>query len=98
MRSVDMKRLMIMLVILGLSTLLFLQVQANFNKQSTQQVEDAIQRSLSLCYAQEGFYPAKLDYLIEHYGVQVDAKTYFVYYKTIGANIRPDVSVYRKEP
>jgi Na+-transporting NADH:ubiquinone oxidoreductase subunit NqrB len=98
MRLVDMKRWLIMVVILGLSTLLFLQIQANFNQQSIKQVEAAIQRSLSLCYAQEGFYPAKLDYLIEHYGVQVDTKVYFVYYKTIGANIRPDVSVFRKEP
>lgn len=62
------------------------------------QVENAIQRALNLCYAQEGFYPAKLDYLIDHYGVQIDPKTYFVYYKTIGANIRPDVSVYQRHP
>jgi len=58
------------------------------------QVENAIQRALNLCYAQEGFYPAQLDYLIDHYGVQIDPDTYFVYYKTIGANIRPDVNVY----
>ena len=63
-----------------------------------QQVESAIQKALSLCYAQEGFYPAKLDYLIDHYGVVVDPNTYFVYYKTFGANIRPDVSVYERNP
>ena len=63
-----------------------------------QQVEHAIQKALTLCYAQEGFYPAKLDYLIDHYGVVVDPNTYFVYYKTFGANIRPDVSVYERSP
>lgn len=63
-----------------------------------QQVEQAIQKALTLCYAQEGFYPAKLDYLIDHYGVVVDPNTYFVYYKTFGANIRPDVSVYERNP
>lgn len=62
------------------------------------QVDNAIQRALNLCYAQEGFYPAKLDYLIANYGVQIDSGTYFVYYKTIGANIRPDVSVYLRHP
>lgn len=62
------------------------------------QVENAIQRALNLCYAQEGFYPAQLDYLIDHYGVQIDPNTYFVYYKTIGSNIRPDVSVYQRDP
>jgi hypothetical protein len=66
--------------------------------QRRQQVENAIQRALILCYAQEGFYPAKLDYLIEHYGVVVDPNTYFVYYKTFGANIRPDVTVYERNP
>lgn len=62
------------------------------------QVENAIQRALNLCYAQEGFYPAQLDYLIDNYGVQIDPDSYFVYYKTIGANIRPDVSVYLRSP
>jgi len=60
--------------------------------------EEAIQRALNLCYAQEGFYPAQLDYLIDHYGIQISADQYFVYYKTIGANIRPDVSVYERNP
>lgn len=59
-------------------------------------IEETIQRALNLCYAQEGFYPADLDYLIDNYGILIDGKRYNVYYKTIGANIRPDVSVYKK--
>jgi len=59
-------------------------------------IEEAIQRALNLCYAQEGFYPADLDYLIDNYGILIDGKRYNVYYKTIGANIRPDVSVFKK--
>lgn len=69
-------------------------IQTKTQEERRIQVENAIQRALNLCYAQEGFYPAKLDYLIDHYGVQIDPESYYVYYKTIGANIRPDVTVY----
>lgn len=62
-----------------------------------EQIESAIQRSLNLCYAQEGFYPAKLDYLIENYGLIVDDRLYFVSYKSFASNIRPDITVFRKE-
>ena len=61
-----------------------------------EQVESAIQRSLNLCYAQEGFYPAQLDYLIENYGLIVDNRLYFVSYKSFASNIRPDITVFRK--
>lgn len=61
-----------------------------------EQVESAIQRSLNLFYAQEGFYPAKLDYLIENYGLIVDDRLYFVSYKSFASNIRPDITVFRK--
>jgi hypothetical protein len=73
-------------------------IQTKTEEERRTQVENAIQRALNLCYAQEGFYPAKLDYLIDNYGVQIDPESYFVYYKTIGANIRPDVSVYQRHP
>jgi len=61
-----------------------------------EQVESAIQRSLNLCYAQEGFYPAQLDYLIKNYGLIVDDRLYFVSYKSFASNIRPDITVFRK--
>ena len=61
-----------------------------------EQVEMAIQRSLNLCYAQEGFYPASLTYLVDHYGLMVDERLYYVSYKAFASNIRPDISVFRK--
>ena len=61
-----------------------------------EQVESAIQRSLNLCYAQEGFYPAQLDYLIKNYGLIVDDRLYFVSYKSFASNIRPDITVFRR--
>lgn len=93
-----MKRLIMTLGILALLILGYpvaLRIQANTVEENRLQAETAIQRALNLCYAQEGFYPANLEYLIEHYGVLIDTKLYFVYYKTFGSNIRPDVEVFR---
>jgi len=91
------------LVLIGLTiTLLILSIPlANLiQKTNTQyqieQVESAIQRSLSLCYAQEGFYPAKIDYLIDNYGLIIDERLYYISFKSFASNIRPDVTVFRK--
>ena len=90
------------LMIMGLLAILSLSIPAaNLLKEGNAEerrirTEDAIQRALNLCYAQEGFYPARLDYLIGHYGIIISSADYFVYYKTIGSNIRPDVTVFRK--
>jgi hypothetical protein len=54
-----------------------------------------IQRSLSLCYAQEGFYPASLNYLEKYYGLRVDTNLYLIRYKAFASNIRPEVEIYR---
>jgi hypothetical protein len=89
-------------MILGLAAILMLSIPGanRLNEGNAEErrirTEEAIQRALNLCYAQEGFYPARLDYLIDHYGIIISSKTYYVYYKTIGSNIRPDVSVFRK--
>jgi len=89
--------IMIPVLILGLFFFSSM-IQSKTQDERKIQVESAIQRALNLCYAQEGFYPAKLDYLIDNYGIQINPDTYYVYYKTIGANIRPDVTVYLRHP
>lgn len=71
-------------------------IQKTNTQYQTEQVETAIQRSLNLCYAQEGFYPAKIDYLIDNYGLIIDERLYFVSYKSFASNIRPDITVFRK--
>lgn len=88
--------------ILGLLAILSLSIPAaNYLKTSNVEqrrirTQEAIQLALNLCYAQEGFYPARLDYLIKNYGIIVSSDAFFVYYKTIGSNIRPDVTVFSK--
>ena len=55
----------------------------------------AIERAAVLCYALEGFYPPRMEYLEEKYGLIVDRDRFFVVYRTFGSNIRPEISVYR---
>lgn len=94
-----MKRIMIIvftILLLGMSVPLAKFIQEKNTEYQTEQVESAIQRSLNLCYAQEGFYPASLTYLVDHYGLMVDERLYYVSYKAFASNIRPDISVFRK--
>lgn len=71
-------------------------IQKTNTQYQIEQVESAIQLSLNLCYAQEGFYPASINYLIENYGLIIDERLYYVSFKSFAANIRPDVTVFRK--
>lgn len=62
-----------------------------------QQLEDAVRRSAVACYAAEGIYPPNLEYLEEHYGVQVDRERYTVMYEIFASNLMPDVTVLENE-
>lgn len=56
-------------------------------------LENALNRSITQCYALEGTYPPSLDYLTEHYGLTYDSRQYFIDYQFIGSNLRPDITI-----
>ena len=91
-----MKRWLVGLVLVGFLVGLFngLDVMGRYQREQALAYERMIQNSLNVCYAQEGFYPATLEYLVEHYGVRLDER-YLVRYKAFASNLRPEVSVYR---
>lgn len=60
-------------------------------------LENALTRSITECYALEGAYPPNLAYLTEHYGLVYDTEQYFIDYRYIGANLRPDVTIIKKD-
>jgi len=62
------------------------------------QLENALQRGCVACYADEGAYPPTLEYLTEHYGIQVDAERYTVYYDIFAENLMPTITVLEKVP
>lgn len=65
------------------------------DKESRAQLETALRRAAVACYAAEGVYPPTLDYLTEHYGIQIGGN-YTVYYEVFASNLMPDITVLEK--
>ncbi|MDO4482138.1 MAG: hypothetical protein Q4C14_05355 [Bacillota bacterium] len=81
--------------------ILFLSVIADIDsgrqEQAVQNVEESLRRAAAACYACEGIYPPDLDYVVDHYGLEIDEKEYMVRYEVFASNIMPEISVQRKE-
>lgn len=56
-------------------------------------LRNAIARATVQCYAIEGRYPPSVEYLEQHYGIQIDRKRYHVFYEGFASNIMPDITV-----
>lgn len=61
-----------------------------------QRLETALRWAAVACYAAEGVYPPTLDYLKEHYGVQIEEDRYIVFYEIFADNLMPDITVLGK--
>ena len=59
-------------------------------------LEDAIRRNAVACYAAEGMSPPDLEYLEEHYGIQINRERFDVIYQPIAENLMPDITVIEK--
>lgn len=66
-------------------------------REGQQQLENALRRAAVACYAAEGIYPPTLEYLTQHYGVQIDAARYTVFYEVFADNLMPEITVLVKE-
>lgn len=97
------KPYMTILSVLCIAAALFLFAKATENigtandTEQAQILEQALTRSITACYALEGAYPPDIDYLAEHYGLTYDKSEYFIDYQYIGANLRPDVTIIKKD-
>ena len=68
------------------------------SEEDKRQREDALRRASVACYAAEGIYPPNLDYLREHYGIQIDETRYMVVYDVFASNLMPDITVLEQTP
>lgn len=59
----------------------------------TEMVREAVRMAALTCYAVEGYYPQKLSYLKENYGLAYDEDAYFVTYYAFASNIIPEIFV-----
>ena len=64
--------------------------------QGKEQLELVLKITAAACYAAEGIYPPNLEYLEEHYGIQVDRERYTVVYEVFASNLMPDITVLEK--
>jgi len=60
------------------------------------QLELALRRAAVACYASEGIYPPTLEYLTQHYGVQIEDE-YIVHYDAFASNLMPEITVLEKD-
>lgn len=59
----------------------------------TETVRRAVRTAALTCYAVEGYFPQKLSYLKDHYGLAYDEDTYQVSYYAFASNLIPDIYV-----
>ena len=62
------------------------------------QLENALRRSVAACYAAEGICPPDLDYLRQHYGLQINEERYRVFYEVFAHNLMPEMTVLERVP
>lgn len=66
-------------------------------ERETEILSNALDRSITQCYALEGSYPPDLDYLKEHYGLTYNSDRYFIDYRYIGSNLRPNTIIIERD-
>lgn len=72
------------------------RIQVSNEAEQAKLLEKSVTRSITACYALEGAYPPDIEYLTEHYGLVYDEEQYFIDYQYIGANLRPDVTIIKR--
>lgn len=82
--------------------LLFLSALGNLEagrqEEESRQLQEVLRKGCAACYASEGTYPPDLNYLKDHYGVQIDESRYDIRYERFAQNLMPDITVLENEP
>lgn len=85
------------IILLIVIIIMIIQGIHSFSQSTYQQQYDSLQQALNRgimqCYALEGRYPESLSYLKEHYGIVYDEKLFYIDYRPIGENIKPDINI-----
>lgn len=84
---------LLMVVVLAVFVLFANSITSTNTAREKEILQNAIERSVTQCYALEGTYPSSLSYLEEHYGLLYNKEQFFVDYQYIGGNLRPDITI-----
>ena len=80
-----------------LAVVILLFFMTGNGEEGKKQLEQALQRCAVTCYATEGIYPPDVDYMKEHYGIQIDESKYLVRYEVFAENLMPDITVLERK-
>ena len=87
--SIAVYMCVIVFVVVGI-----MSISKNSKSKEVEEITKQINKSISLCYAIEGFYPPNLEYLEENYGIDVNKEEYVVHYEIFASNIAPQIKVF----
>ena len=71
-------------------------LRENGIRQQRQALEEALSKSLLLCYSLEGRYPDTIEELLEKYPLVYDRDRFVIDYRLHGGNILPDITILEK--
>ncbi|MBQ8151724.1 MAG: hypothetical protein IJ070_03035 [Firmicutes bacterium] len=69
-------------------------MKGTFTEEDVRMAEDTVRKYAIQCYALEGSYPEKIDYLEDNYMLTLNREEYVYHYVFIGANMMPDITVF----
>ncbi len=87
------------LIIAVAGTIIFIGIgnySDSYDERKAQELRETIISYVAQCYALEGSYPPDLQYLADHYGLQLNTQDYSYHYELFATNIFPDVRVFVK--
>ena len=65
--------------------------------ESLKQLDNSVRKAVMTCYATEGVYPPSVQYLEDHYGIQIDHNRFGIDYQIFGDNFMPQIQIVDKD-
>ena len=72
-------------------------IAGDTRQREKENLEQALNHAVILCYSLEGAYPDSLEYLKEHYGIRWQEEEFLVDFEWIGSNLPPDITVISRD-
>ncbi len=88
--------LIIFAVIFLIAIIAINSVQVSRKAENAEIIETGVRRAAMECYANEGFFPNSIDYLIENYHLYTDNDHCIIHYSAVSSNIMPEIKVISK--
>ena len=95
-QNISGRIILIVIIILALAaaiTAFALSGSREIKEDGAAAIRQMIEKTALQCYVVEGNYPSTVEYLEEHYGIQINRNEYLVIYEAFASNLPPTVRV-----